>query len=45
MTTHVILSLVIPLVSSTNQMYHLAASQLVDKFDWSMTLDELLYVT
>ena len=34
--------LVNPLVSSTNQIYHLAAPLLGHKFDWSMTLGELL---
>ena len=34
--------LVIYLVSSTNQIYHLVASRLGDKFDWSMTLGKLL---
>ena len=34
--------LVIYPVSSTDQIYHLAASRLGDKFDWSMTLGKLL---
>ena len=38
----VVLLLVIYLVSSTDQIYHLAASRLNDKFDWSMTLSILL---
>ena len=33
MTSRVIFYIVIPLVSSTNQIYHLAASRLGDKFD------------
>ena len=30
-------------MSSTDQIYHLAASRLGDKFNWSMTLGELLH--
>ena len=35
--------LLIPLVLSTNQIYHLAASRLGDKFKWPMTFGELLH--
>ena len=42
MTSRVILCIFIPLVPSTDQIYHLPASRLGDKFNISMTLIELI---